>query len=561
VSVLSGGRDNASVARRSTRAAFLLLILVIVALGAAGAYSVHRIYTLGNTRYLTQAAPLFAATQDVLVQMLNEETGVRGYELSGNPIALQPYQSGKTQIARELDAIGAYAAVDPRIPAQLAEARRDVATLERFYAQQIALVRSGPAGRRRAQGQLLAGKARFDRFRALALGLEADAGSVVQQAQHEQHGTYVKSVVFLAVAVLIGVLIASILLLRIPSRLYRLYRSEAEARRAAEEGAEAARALAHVAEAVIVADDEDGVRYWNPGAARLFGVDGDAAIGRPLGEVAPAALAALATLGSTTTELDGRARWLSAAESRFDGGRVIVVRDLTPDYELERVRSEFVATAAHELRTPLAAIYGAVRTIRRPDHDLTPQAHETFLAMIEQESERLRRLMDQLLASAQLDRESLDLSLEPCDLGALCRSIAESAELRLPGTVHLDAAFPAEPVTVDADPLRLRQAIENLLDNAVKYSPEGGRIALEVSRRNGAGVVRVTDEGIGIPLDERARIFEKFYRLDPSMTRGVGGSGLGLYIIRELVTQMGGEVEVESELGRGSVFTITLPLR
>ena len=115
-------------------------------------------------------------------------------------------------------------------------------------------------------------------------------------------------------------------------------------------------------------------------------------------------------------------------------------------------------------------------------------------------------------------------------------------------------------MTVDADPDRLRQVIANLLDNAIKYSPRGGLVELRVSATDGVGVIEVADHGLGIPVHEQQRIFEKFYRLDPSMTLGIGGSGLGLYISRELVQQMGGRLSVNSSVGAGSTFTVTLPI-
>jgi signal transduction histidine kinase len=554
--------DGARTAKRSVQAAFLLLILLVVALAVAAGFAVHRMYTLGNTRYLQQAAPIYAATQDVLVQMLNQETAVRGYVITGDPSTLAPYEQGRIRERLELDRIAASAASDPRIPRQLVAVRREVNALERYYAQQVALVRQGEAGRKLAQTQVLDGKTHFDRFRAFALDLEVDAGRVVARAQSEQHDTFVNTLIFLSIASLLVLLIAAGLLVRIPARLYRLYRAEEDARRSAEEGAEAARALAHVSEAVVLADETDTVRYWNPAAAALFGRPRDEAIGRPVDSLAPvlADLTGDRLAGVNPVALEGRQRWLSAAESRFPGGRVVVVRDLTADHELERVRSEFVATAAHELRTPLAAIYGAVRTIRRDDYELAPEIREQFLTMIERESERLKELMDQLLVTAQLDRDSLRVRSEIVDAGELCRSIVDSAELHIPDSIQLTAELAPTPVTVRADPERLRQAIGNLLDNAIKYSPNGGRIALRTIARDGQGVIEVSDEGIGIPAGEQERIFEKFYRLDPSMTRGVGGSGLGLYIIHELIAHMQGEVAVESQLDRGSTFTISLPL-
>ena len=554
--------DSARTAKRSVQAAFLLLILLVVTLVVAAGFAVHRMYTLGNTRYLQQAAPIYAATQDVLVQMLNQETAVRGYVITGDPSTLAPYEQGRLRERLELDQIAASAASDPRIPRQLVAVRREVSALERYYAQQVALVRQGESGRKVAQKQVLDGKTHFDRFRAFALELEVDAGRVVARAQSEQHDTFVNTLIFLSIAGLLVLLIAAGLLVRIPARLYRLYRAEEDARRSAEEGAEAARALAHVSEAVVLADESDTVRYWNPAAAALFGRPREEAIGRPVDSLAPVLtdLTGDRLAGVNPVALEGQQRWLSAAESRFPGGRVVVVRDLTADHELERVRSEFVATAAHELRTPLAAIYGAVRTIRRDDYELAPEIREQFLTMIERESERLKELMDQLLVTAQLDRDSLQVRSEIVDAGELCRSIIDSAELRIPDSIRLTAELAPTPVTVRVDSERLRQVIGNLLDNAIKYSPNGGRIALRTITRDGQGVIEVSDEGIGIPAGEQERIFEKFYRLDPSMTRGVGGSGLGLYIIRELIAHMQGEVAVESQLDRGSTFTISLPL-
>ena len=553
--------DGARTARRTVRAALVVLIALLVASVAAAAVSVRRIYTLANTRYLEQAAPIYAATQDVLVEMLNQDTAVRGYLISGDPSTLEPYREGRAREAAELAQIAANASSDPRVPAHLAAVRRDVAWLERFYAHQIALFRSGPAGQRQARREVLNGKARFDHFRLLALQLEADAGRVVERARSAQHGTFVNALVFVIAIGALAVAIALTLLLRVPERLYHLYRAEEEARRGAEEGAEAARALAHVGEAVILVDDSDTVRYWNPAAEHLLGLSGSAVVGRALAAATPAVDRALeATRGGepAAVTIDDRRRWLESAESRFEGGRVIVLRDLTESRELERIRADFVATAAHELRTPLAAIYGAVRTLLREDHHLPDATRARFLAMIESESERLRRLMDQLLVTAQLDGETLVVHCETVDLCALCRSLVDSTGLQLPETFDLSVDIPTAPLDVTADPERLRQAIGNLLENAIKYSPDGGRIEVRVGARDGRAHVEIADSGIGIPPEEQERIFDKFYRLDPTMTRGVGGSGLGLYIIRQVVERMGGEVGVDSELGKGSTFTIAL---
>jgi signal transduction histidine kinase len=550
--------DGARLARRWVRGALLLLVPLIVLLVIAGAFATHRIYTDANDRLIKQAGPVFAASEDVLVEMLNEETAVRGYVITGDPATLGPYRQGKRFETLELNLLTQHRGDDPSLPTHLAQVKKHVRALQAFFANQIALVRSGPAGRRRAQERVLDGKANFDAFRAAALALDRDAGNVIKHAQHRQHDTFVKILILLIALGAVALAITLWLLLRVPDRLYRLYRGEQEARQEAERSADASRALAHVGDSVVLLGADGRVRYWNPAAAELFGIDG-AALGRPADEALPALFESAGWAGPTEVELGGRKHWLVAAQSEFDGGRVIVMRDVTEDYELERMRSEFVATAAHELRTPLAAVYGAVRTVRREDVELSDEMRAQLLTMIERESERLGLIVDQLLVSAQLDRNQMHLNVGPVDAGELCKEVVESAGMRTPDDLRLVYTPPSTRVTVAGDRDRLRQVLANLLDNAIKYSPDGGRVEVRASAVNSSGVIEVSDQGIGIPTEGRERIFEKFYRLDPNMTRGVGGSGLGLYISRELVRAMHGSLTVESALGRGSTFRIVLP--
>lgn len=168
--------------------------------------------------------------------------------------------------------------------------------------------------------------------------------------------------------------------------------------------------------------------------------------------------------------------------------------------------------------------------------------------------------MDQLLVSAQLESSDLHLHHESVDAVDLVEGVMRSASVRKPAEIELAIETPPNSVSLDADPERLRQVVANLIDNAIKYSPGGGKVSLRVFANGASGVIEVSDQGLGIPAHEQKRIFEKFYRLDPSMTRGIGGSGLGLYISRELVQQMGGRLSVASRYGAGSTFTVTLAL-
>ena len=552
-------RQAAERARRPVQVALAVLVFVVVGLVAAGAFAGYRIYSLGNHRFVDQAGPFFAVTEDLAVEMLNQETAVRGYVITADPGTLAPYRQGKKYMALELALIAKDASFDPAIPGHLAAMRRDVNALEAYFTREIALVRSGPAGQRRARAQVLLGKSHFDHLRGSSRALINDAGNVIKRSHDDQRRTLITWWVILGVAGTAAVAIAVVLLLRVPRRLYQLFREERFARRDAEQSADASRALTHVRDAVVLLDAAGTVRYRNPTAEKLFGLPlrGESeALRHALDEFHTAGEHA----GARPLVLEGRERWLTCAESTFEGGRVVVFRDVSDDHRLEQLRSDFVATAAHELRTPLAAIYGAVRTLRQETYELPEALSEQFLEMIEKESDRLKLVTDQLVVSAQLDAADLHLQSRPVDAIDLCAELVDAARLRAPTDIELTIDKPDRAVSVEADPDRLRQVVANLLDNAVKYSPGGGSIELRVLTSGASGVIEVADHGLGIPADEQQRIFDKFYRLDPDMTGGVGGSGLGLYISRELVRQMGGQLSVSSRLGSGSTFRVMLRL-
>jgi PAS domain S-box-containing protein len=337
-----------------------------------------------------------------------------------------------------------------------------------------------------------------------------------------------------------------------------------------ERRAQAARILAQVRDGVVLIDEEGVVRSWNEGAARITGIAEDAVLGQRVAEAVPA-FSALATEVPAATRPDEAARavttplrlpdrevWLSVSAVGSDDGTVYVFRDLTEQQRLERMRDEFVATVSHELRTPLASIYGAALTLRSRagGGDLQQQ----LVSIVAGESERLAHIVEEILLASQLTSGELALRLERVDAARLARRAVEAARPRLPENVSLELETPAAVPAVSADEQKARQVLANLIDNAVKYSPGGGRIGLRVERQNGYVTIAISDEGLGIPAAEQERIFQKFYRLDPDMTRGVGGTGLGLYICRELAERMGGNVRVSSQPGTGSTFFFELPV-
>jgi signal transduction histidine kinase len=553
-------RDAARRAQRPVKFALGILVVIVALLVAAGAVAAFRVYELGNHRFIDQAGPFFAVSEDLSVELLNEETAVRGYVITSDPATLAPYRRGRKYSQLELGILQKDASFDRSIPPHVAAARAEVKALDAYFAKEIALVRSGPAGQKVAEQRVVAGKKLFDRFRVTSLALIGDAGNLITRSHREQRSTLVMWWIILGLAGFAAAAIAAGLYARVPRRLYDLFREERRARRDAEQGADAAHALAHVGEAVVLLDRLGEARYWNPPAATLFGLQPGARTSPTLMRVLDEFHSAGPTPGARPVTIDGREIWLVIAETEFEDGRVVVFRNVSDDVRLERLRSEFVATAAHELRTPLAAVYGAVRTLRQQERVVPPEVREQFLEMIENESERLRLVMDQLLVSAQIDASDLHLQRQDVDVVAMCRSVVDSTAARVPEGIQLAVDGDSGPVALSADADRLRQVVANLIDNAIKYSPGGGRVDVRVSSNGAAGSIEVEDHGLGIPAHEQQRIFEKFYRLDPSMTKGVGGSGLGLYISRELVRQMGGTLTVSSRYGEGSTFTVTLPL-
>jgi PAS domain S-box-containing protein len=341
----------------------------------------------------------------------------------------------------------------------------------------------------------------------------------------------------------------------------RLYRQ-------AERRARAALVVQHVADGVLLVNNEGVIGLWNPAAEHITGVPAAEALGRPAAEM----FADWESIGSLAesaehrpvmraVKVNARELWLSITAVGFEDGSVYAFRDLTEERAVEALKSDFVSTISHELRTPLAAIYGAALTLRREDILLGEPQRTALLEVIASESDRLARIVNDVLWVSRLESDGLRTVIEPCDAVELARSVVDAAQHYIPPSIKLELSTPKQdlpPVAGDSD--KIRQVLTNLVENAVKYSPDGGRVTVEVALAGALMRFTVRDEGLGVPPAEHRRIFEKFYRLDPDMTRGVGGTGLGLYISRELLERMGGRIWVESSGARGSTFVAELPL-
>jgi signal transduction histidine kinase len=225
---------------------------------------------------------------------------------------------------------------------------------------------------------------------------------------------------------------------------------------------------------------------------------------------------------------------------------------------LEEVRSRVIATVSHELRTPVAAIYGATRTLDEV-RGLDADTREELQAVIRSESVRLARITQDILTTESLAAGLFAVSPAPLDVRAPVADAVHAARARAMGGVGIRLTLPEAPVVAMADQARLQQVLTNLLDNAIKYSDGDGEVEAGVIESDGEVQIVVVDRGIGIPEAEREEIFHRFYRADPNLTRGVSGSGLGLYISRQLVEAMGGTIVVQANEPKGSRFVVRLP--
>lgn len=343
------------------------------------------------------------------------------------------------------------------------------------------------------------------------------------------------------------------------------------ARRVAEERLQAARVIDKIADGVLLLDREGATRLWNPAAEAITGLSAASVVGRPVDDAIPGwpRVDQLAADGpspgagrqkTVPVEVAGRELWLSVSGVSFSHGTVYAFHDITGERQMEKLRSEIVSTMSHELRTPVASVYGAASTLQRRDIDLDEALRDKLLGIIHGEAGRLARIIDDILWANRLDTDSINVTPEAVDAAGLLRSVIEGTNARLELPRRIELLAPPEAPLVKADADMLRQVLVNLVENAIKYSPADSAVEITLEPEGRSLRFAVRDEGLGIPQHEQDRIFDKFYRLDPDMNRGVGGSGLGLYICRELIRRMNGRIWVVSKQGEGSTFLFELAL-
>jgi two-component system phosphate regulon sensor histidine kinase PhoR len=341
---------------------------------------------------------------------------------------------------------------------------------------------------------------------------------------------------------------------------------EKSAERAESERHLAATVFERLPDGLVVVDERLHVLESNARFAKMIGVTAPAGRAlydllrhRVLYEIFEATLTTRETTEKTVRLADDVV-WQVSVVALPEGSRaaaVGVLRDVTRLERTEGMRRTFVADVSHELRTPIASIAAAAETLAGESAD--PAETKQLLDMIQRQSDRMRELIDDLMDLAQIESGAVELRKEEISLSDLLREVARDLSAAAANRSIRLVVDANGDVPVEADRRRLSQVVRNLLDNAIKFSREGGSVRLYAGRDGGEAYLAVVDEGPGIPRAEQEKIFQRFYQVDRSRSKARPGTGLGLAIVKHLVQLHGGRVEVESEMGRGSTFRVCLP--
>ena len=335
---------------------------------------------------------------------------------------------------------------------------------------------------------------------------------------------------------------------------------------------------------LILIDRRGRIAYANPRAGEMLDVPNGALIGLTLEALDGRLAGRLSSTGQGTAFLDAaaedapirsdielsltaptartlQARFFPVQDASGDSPRTgLLLRDITREKELDEMKSQLLSTVGHELRTPLASIKGFATTLLRQDVDWDEESRRDFLGIIDEESDRLSELISNLLDMSRIEAGTLRIEPEPTDLVPIVQETVD--EFRYTTQIHdFQTELPGDLPNVHADPRRVRQVMRNLVENAVKYSPDGGPIRVTARSVSEGVQTSVSDRGLGIEPQYLELIFERFYQVDSASTRQVGGSGLGLAICRAIVEAHNGRIWAESRPGVGSTFRFTLPLQ
>ena len=338
--------------------------------------------------------------------------------------------------------------------------------------------------------------------------------------------------------------------------------------------------IGNTSDGIFVVSPDRRILSWNPAMERITGFVRGEVVGlgcdetlrfrleqeHPTsGNIGSLVLDSSETQDALVIRKDGSERWIRYTSNAMPDreGRakafVVVARDVTAELEAERMKGDFVATVSHELRTPLTPLKGFLMSLEQGMVEDSPESRREYYGIMLRQAERLERLINDLLDVSRIDSGKLSMEPQIISLPEFLEEQILEAE-RQPIARPVAFVRPDEPVYVRADPFRVGQIVSNLLSNAFKYSPPNTPIEMGLVVSEGRALVSVHNEGEGLSLTDRERVFDRFYRGESGLTRSTGGVGLGLYISKRLVEAMGGELLLESRLGQGCTFSFTLPM-
>lgn len=345
-----------------------------------------------------------------------------------------------------------------------------------------------------------------------------------------------------------------------------------------EEREKLASILSNMNDGLIATDEQGRVIVINRRAKHILQVNEDTTLGQPLTEVLALSPDVVRQMSESEDTSETLLKLVHASEdepffvratftqihshSKESGtsGTIVVLQDVTDQEKLEQSRREFVANVSHELRTPLTTIKSYLEALGDGAME-EPELGQKFVSVARNETERMIRLVTDLLQLSRLDSKQAIISRETTDVGDMLEEVADRFSFQLnQQSIKIDIKVEPDVPEIKLDRDRIDQVLDNLVSNAIKYTPEGGHIRIGARRTEPALLeITVQDDGIGIPKKDLNRIFERFYRVDKARSRSMGGTGLGLSIAREIVKAHGGTIQLESEYGHGTKVTFTLP--